>query len=77
MPNVVEYHIARLKDKNPAVRARSAEELGLIGDPVALEALEELFRRETDPAVKKAIQEAGRLLYEKKQQMESSGDRDA
>ncbi|MFC1959802.1 HEAT repeat domain-containing protein [Chloroflexota bacterium] len=66
MPSLVEYHIGRLKDKSPRVRAEAAYELGLLGDPVALEALEELFRVETEPEVKKAIQEAGRQLYTRK-----------
>lgn len=71
MPNVVDFHISRLKDKSPEVRVKSARELGLLGDVAALEALEELFRTETDPAVKKAIQEAGRRLYKIKAQAES------
>ncbi|OPY91351.1 MAG: hypothetical protein A4E72_00156 [Syntrophus sp. PtaU1.Bin208] len=65
MPDVVAFHISRLKDKNPEVRIKSARELGLIGDPIALPALEELFRVETDPEVKRAAQEAGRAIYEK------------
>lgn len=66
MPSLVEYHIARLRDKNPRVRAESAVELGLLGDPIALEALEALYRVETEPEVKKAIQEAGRQIYTRK-----------
>ncbi len=66
MPSLVEYHIARLKDKNPAVRAASARELALLGDPAALPALEELFRNEEDPTVKAVAQRAGWLLYKKR-----------
>ncbi len=73
MPNLVEYHIARLKDKNPEVRIKSARELGLIGDPVALEALEELFRSETIPEVKRAAQEAGLAIYQKQKQQQEGG----
>ncbi len=73
MPRRVEYHIARLKDKNPRVRADSARELGLLGDPAALEALEALFRIEDDPQVKQAIQAAGRKLYMKKSERKASG----
>jgi HEAT repeat protein len=65
MPSVVDYHIGRLKDKSASVRARSARELGLIGDPTALPALEECFRVETSADVKKAIQEAGRAIYKR------------
>ncbi|GAB4527281.1 MAG: hypothetical protein Kow0063_02370 [Anaerolineae bacterium] len=73
MPNLVEYHIARLKDKNPEVRIKSARELGLIGDPVALAALEELFRSETIPEVKRAAQEAGLAIYQKQKQQQKEG----
>lgn len=66
MPSLVDYHIARLNDKNAGVRAASARELGLLGDPTALPALEELFKVETDPDVKVAVQDAGRILYRKK-----------
>lgn len=71
MPNrVVAYHIARLKDKNPEVRINSARELGLIGDPEALPALEDLFRMETDPLVRKAAQDAGLAIYKKQKEAE-------
>ncbi len=72
MPSIVEYHIARLKDKNPEVRIKAARELGLLGDVSALEALEELFRAETDPEVKKVAQQAGLALYKKKRELESA-----
>jgi len=63
MPSVVDYHVGRLKDKSAAVRARSARELGLIGDAAALPALEECYRNEPSVEVKKAIQEAGQAIY--------------
>lgn len=74
MPNLVEYHMSRLKDRNPQVRIRSAQELALLGDTSALEALEELFRTETNSQVKKAAQEAGRILYEKRQAEQGAED---
>ncbi|MBN2471614.1 MAG: HEAT repeat domain-containing protein [Anaerolineae bacterium] len=70
MPSLVEYHIARLKDKNPEIRAASARELALLGDPAALPALEELFRQEEDPNVKAIAQEAGRILFKKRKAQE-------
>jgi HEAT repeat protein len=70
MPSLLAYHIGRLRDKNPRVRAASARELGLLGDPDALEALETLFRVEIDPDVKVAVQEAGRILYKKRKLQE-------
>jgi HEAT repeat protein len=74
MPSLVDYHIGRLKDKNPRVRAESARELGLIGDTAALPALEDLFTVETDPLVKKEAQEAGRILYKKKKLEDEAGE---
>lgn len=73
MPSLIDYHIARLNDKNAKVRAASARELGLLGDPAALSVLEELFKVEPDPDVKVAIQEAGRILYKKKRSLERGG----
>lgn len=73
MPSLLEYHIGRLTDKNPRVRADSARELGLLGDPAALEALEARYREETDPNVKAMIQFAGRLLYKRKK-LQERGD---
>ncbi len=70
MPSLVDYHIGRLKDRNPRVRAESARELGLLGDPAAFEALEALYRAETDPEVKAVAQEAGKILYRKRKQGE-------
>lgn len=67
MPNLVDYHISRLKDKNPVVRIKAAQELALLGDPAALDALALLFRTDTDSSVRRAAQEAGRILFEKQQ----------
>jgi hypothetical protein len=66
MPNLLEYHIGRLKDKSVEVRLKSIQELRLIGDPAAMEPLEQVFRTDTDPAVRKAAQEVGRELFIKK-----------
>ncbi|MCC7451408.1 MAG: HEAT repeat domain-containing protein [Anaerolineae bacterium] len=66
MPNrVVNYHIGRLKDKNPAVRLKSINELRLLGDPEALGALEEIFRTDPDVEVRKAAQAAGFEIFTK------------
>ena len=72
MPNVLDYHIGRLKDKNPDVRARSAYELGLLGDPSVLPILEELYRTETDPTVKRAAQNAGWAILSNNQAKDGS-----
>ena len=63
MPSLLEYHILRLKDKSAAVRLKSINELRLLGDPAAMEALEELFRTDPEPEVRKAAQAAGRELF--------------
>ena len=64
MPNrVVEYHIGRLKDKNPEVRLKSINELKLIGDPAALEPLKEVYESDEEAEVRKAAQDAGRDIF--------------
>ncbi len=60
---IVDYHIARLQDKNADVRLKSIQELRDLGDPQALAPLESLFRADPDPAVRKAAQEAGRAIF--------------
>lgn len=60
---LVHYHVARLKDKNPAVRLKAINELALLGDPEALEALETVFQQDPDAEVKKAAQAAGRAIF--------------
>lgn len=62
---IVEYHIARLKDKNPQARIKSINELVLIGDASALEALREVFENDADEDVRKSAQSAGRELFKK------------
>lgn len=64
---LVAYHIARLTDKNAEVRLRSVQELAELGDPDALETLKALYRDDPDAVVRKAAQEAGRVIYVKNQ----------
>ncbi len=63
---LVTYHISRLKDKSPEVRLKSIQELAELGDPEALEPLQEAFRTDPDLEVRKAAQEAGRVIYNKR-----------
>ncbi len=63
---VVNYHIKRLKDKNPDVRLNAIEELRKIGDADAMEPLQELFNSDDNVDVKKAAQEAGRAIWQMK-----------
>jgi HEAT repeat protein len=65
---LVDYHIARLKDRRADVRLKSIQELAELGDPDALPALQETFRTDTDFEVRKAAQEAGRTIFLKSQQ---------
>jgi HEAT repeat protein len=60
---VIAYHISRLKDKNPETRLKSIQELGQLPDEDSLVALQQAYQTETDPVVKKAAQEAGRLVF--------------
>jgi HEAT repeat protein len=64
MPNrLVEYHILRLQDKSMEVRLKSINELRLLGDPAAMEPLEQLYRTDPEAEVRKAAQEAGREIF--------------
>jgi HEAT repeat protein len=60
---LVAYHIERLKDKNVEVRLKSINELRLLGDPAALDALERVYHSDTEAEVRKAAQEAGREIF--------------
>jgi HEAT repeat protein len=60
---VVDYHIGRLKDKNPEVRLKSINELKLLGDPAALDPLEEVYHSDPEPEVRKAAQAAGLEIF--------------
>lgn len=65
---LVAYHLSRLQDHNAAVRLKAIQELALIGDPEALEALQQVYQTDVDPDVRHAAQEAGRTLFRLKQQ---------
>ena len=64
---IVAYHLGRLKDPNPDVRIRTIHELAELADPDALEALQTLYRTDPNFDVRKAAQEAGRLIFLKQQ----------
>ncbi len=68
---IVAYHISRLQDKSPEVRLKAIQELGLLGDPGALDILHKVFNADSDPEVRRAAQEAGRAIFLK--QRERSG----
>jgi HEAT repeat protein len=68
---VIEYHISRLQDKNPAARLKAIKELELIGAHEALEPLKALFQNDPDNEVRKAAQAAGRAIFLKNQQSKS------
>ena len=60
---MIAYHIARLQDKNPEVRLKSIRELDLLNAVSAMDALEALYRQETDDTVRKAARQLGLKLY--------------
>jgi HEAT repeat protein len=60
---IIEYHIARLRDKRAEVRLQSIEELLLLEATEAIDALKEVYDNDDDPAVRKAAQRAGRKLF--------------
>lgn len=60
---LVEYHIGRLQDKSASVRLKAISELALLADPDSLEALQTVFKSDPDPEVRRAAQEAGRVIF--------------
>jgi hypothetical protein len=64
---IVAYHIGRLRDRNPDVRLKSVHELKLLADPAALDALQALYRDDPVLEVRRAAQEAGRVIFLKQQ----------
>lgn len=60
---VIAYHIGRLKDKRSEVRLASIAELAELADRDALPALEQVYRTDEDPEVRRAAQQAGRAIY--------------
>jgi len=62
---LVEYHVSRLKDKNPDVRIKAIQELELLEDAESLEALQQVFENDTDEEVRRAAQQAGREIFRK------------
>jgi len=60
---LVNYHINRLKNKSRDVRLAAVAELRELGDVDALEPLQEVYKNDVDPDVRKAAQEAGRVIF--------------
>lgn len=71
---MIAFHVERLKDKNPAVRLKSIEELTLLEAVSALEALETVFRTDPDETVRQAAKKAGRIIYFKSKGIEDKSD---
>lgn len=60
---LVAYHVARLQDKNREVRLKAIQELVLLGDADALDALRSVFEQDPDIEVRRAAQAAGRTIF--------------
>jgi len=65
---LIAYHLERLKNNLMQTRLDAINELRLLGDPRALEALEQLYRSDPEEEVRKAAQAAGREIYMKSHQ---------
>lgn len=72
---LVHYHISRLQDKNPAARLKAINELALLGDPEALDALKAVYRDDVDADVRKAAQDAGRVIFLKQREQNEAHDK--
>lgn len=66
---VLTYHLSRLQDKSAEVRLKAIKELELLasGEETlqneVLEALKVAYSTDTDSEVRRAAQEAGRVIY--------------
>ena len=60
---LIEFHLARLQDKNAYVRLKAIEELKLLGDTSTLDKLQEIFESDPDEEVRNAAREAGRAIF--------------
>ena len=60
---LIDYHLARLNDRDPQVRIKSINELALLDAVGALEALETVYRTDSEQSVRRAAQIAGKKLY--------------
>ncbi len=60
---VIEYHIARLKDKQVKNRLDAIEQLALLNAEEALPILQEVYEKDQDEDVRKKAQQAGRSIY--------------
>lgn len=70
---IVAYHISRLQDKSADVRLKAISELSHLADQEALDALRSVFENDSDLTVRKAAQEAGRTVFLKLKEQETSG----
>lgn len=69
---IITYHISRLQDKSADVRLKAIAELREFADQDALQALRDVFENDADIAVRKAAQEAGRIVFLKIKEQETS-----
>lgn len=67
------FLIARLRDRSVDVRLRTIRELAELGEPGALEALRNVYLNDHDEDVRKAAQEAGRVIFLKQKANEKGG----
>ncbi|MBW4435973.1 MAG: HEAT repeat domain-containing protein [Pleurocapsa minor GSE-CHR-MK-17-07R] len=62
---LLQYHVFRLKDRNPGVQLEAIRELAELGDPEALDPLRVVFQSDAPVEVRKAAQAAAVKIVEK------------
>lgn len=62
---ILAYLLNRLRDRSADVRLKSIQDLVQLADPDSLEALQDTYRTDPDPDVRKAALEAGRTIFVK------------
>lgn len=71
---MINYHIARLRDKRPHIRLDAINELVLLNAFDAMDVLREVYENDSDVDVRKAAQAAGRTLFLKQTQQQASSE---
>mgnify|MGYP006283950715 CR=1 FL=1 len=69
---IIEYHINRLKDKNPDARLKAIEELRLLEAIEALDALRDIYENDPNDDIRQSAKQAGKEIYQKKRDGEQT-----
>lgn len=70
---IVEYHISRLSNKDPNIRLQAIQELALLCDADAMDALQDIYENDSEENVRQAAKQAGREIF-RVSRLKNTGD---